>query len=543
MEDHSVLLSTYSDESPAVYADRVGRWQVASASPEHKKEKGQYLTPLEIARFMARLHGPMGQEEIRILDPGAGAGILACALCESLVNSPNAPKTIYVEAYENDLGLKQCLNDCLQHAQEWTKARGVKLEFNTSSEDFVMAYGDLLTDSPPLFSLTNKVVTPFDIAISNPPYFKIPKSDKRAQIAAAIVHGQPNIYAIFLMISALLLRRGGYLIAITPRSYATGLYFRLFRKKFFAKMRPEFIHVFHSRRDAFSRDDVLQENVILAAQRIDGWISKSTHALVKVSYSYGKRDLSRPKERWIPVGDVLDWCHEDKIFRIPATDKDDVIRRIVRAWDGDFRKYGLEISTGPIVPFRATSVVSSHGQVPQTHAPLLWMQNVTPMCIKWPVNEIKKQQFVVLNPTAMPLLIPNKNYVLLRRFSSKEQSRRLIAAPLLAGQLDTHLIGLENHLNYIHRPGSCLSEEEAYGLAVLLNSELLDTYFRIQNGNTQVSATELRAMPLPPLLKISEIGRVAMHFSEITPEILDNLVSSVLEIDLSQTKTPEIMLG
>jgi hypothetical protein len=35
------------------------------------------------------------------------------------------------------------------------------------------------------------------------------------------------------------------------------------------------------------------------------------------------------------------------------------------------------------------------------------------------------------------------------------------------------------------------------------------TYFRVVNGNTQVSATELRAMPLPPLKLIVEIGRRA----------------------------------
>jgi adenine-specific DNA-methyltransferase len=38
---------------------------------------------------------------------------------------------------------------------------------------------------------------------------------------------------------------------------------------------------------------------------------------------------------------------------------------------------------------------------------------------------------------------------------------------------------------------------------------LLDTYFRISNGNTQVSATELRMMPLPSLSVINAIGRKA----------------------------------
>ena len=532
-----------SHELPKAYADRIGRWHETSVSQEHKKALGQYLTPIEVAEFMARLHSPVRLREVRILDPGAGAGILACALCESLANSPDGPRKIFVEAYEVDPDLAQYLNNCLKYAQEWLKDRGIALEFLVSTEDFVMTYGETLIDSPRLFSLTKRTIIPFDVVISNPPYFKIAKSDRRAQAAAAVVHGQPNIYAIFMAISASLLKQGGYLTAITPRSYTAGPYFRLFREKFFANMRPEFIHIFHSRRDAFQHDDVLQENVILSARRVDGWISETKKPAVKVSHSFGIQDLSKSKERWVSLADILDWRNEDKVLRIPVTARDDVVTDILRSWDGDFHKYGLEISTGPVVPFRATSVISANGQVPQTHAPLIWMQNVTAMCVRWPVNTREKEQYVILSPIAMPLLLPAKNYVLLRRFSSKEQVRRLTAAPLLMGQLNTPLIGLENHLNYVHRPGGSLSEEEAYGFAVLLNSELLDAYFRIQNGNTQVSATELRAMPLPPLSQIIEIGRIALGSSEMNLELLDNLVINMLEIDYSQVRILEAVHG
>jgi adenine-specific DNA-methyltransferase len=107
------------------------------------------------------------------------------------------------------------------------------------------------------------------------------------------------------------------------------------------------------------------------------------------------------------------------------------------------------------------------------------------------------------------LLVPTANYVLLRRFSAKEEPRRLTAAPLLARDCSTTHIGLENHLNYICLPREGLATEEARGLAALLNSQVLDEYIRVVSGNTQVSATELRALPLPSRGFIVRLGRIA----------------------------------
>ena len=76
-----------------------------------------------------------------------------------------------------------------------------------------------------------------------------------------VVHGQPNIYALFMAATAALLRKGGEFLFITPRSFASGPYFRLFREKFFANIRPVGVHVFGSRREAFGRDEVLQESI------------------------------------------------------------------------------------------------------------------------------------------------------------------------------------------------------------------------------------------------------------------------------------------
>jgi len=53
-----------------------------SSSQEYRKERGQFFTPPEVATFMAELSANQRESPTRILDPGAGLGILSCAVCE-----------------------------------------------------------------------------------------------------------------------------------------------------------------------------------------------------------------------------------------------------------------------------------------------------------------------------------------------------------------------------------------------------------------------------------------------------------------------------
>jgi len=127
------------------------------------------------------------------------------------------------------------------------------------------------------------------------------------------------------------------------------------------------------------------------------------------------------------------------------------------------------------------------------------------------------------------LLLPPSNMVLLRRFSTKDDQRRLIAAPLLKEDLPFAWIGIENHLNYIYRPERPLTADEAFGLAAVLNSTLLDKYFRICNGNTQVGAAEIKAMPLPPIEALAKLGRKwRLSDSGVTQTAIDDLLACIV---------------
>lgn len=511
-------------ERPADYADRIGEWYAVRQSNRQRKDHGLFLTPVAVADFMAR-RVTAGVKKVRVLDPAAGAGILSCAAVEAIMSRDRTPDAIELVAYEVDPGLIAPLQAVLDHLVDWcrNRHRGF-LTVRIEAVDFIMANPGVLRPHG-LFPSEGREAAPFDVVIANPPYFKISKDDPRAAAVSEVVHGQPNIYALFMAVGAGLLRQGGDFVFITPRSFASGPYFRRFRAVFFDMVRPSSVHVFGSRRDAFRRDTVLQENVVFSGTRDDLWYRRHAAEPLSISSSRGVDDIDRFGVRMIAADAAIGLDTADKVFRLPICDEDEEALAVVDSWPSSLSDLGLNISTGPVVPFRATEFVTRAGRIPASHVPLLWMNHVHAMRTSWPLGRHKPE--FIARAGAEPLLVPNRNYVLIRRFSAKEQPRRLTAAPYIAADFATPEVGLENHLNYIHRPGGALSENEAWGLAALYSSRLLDTWFRAVNGNTQVSATELRAMPLPEREMVVALGRRTKPLADPMADV-DALVAEMV---------------
>lgn len=506
--------------TPSFFCERQAEIYINNSSQACRKKNGQFFTPVPIAKFMASLAKEDYGESINILDPGAGLGILSCSVCEILAKQKSIKK-IKITAYENDASLVKLLNESLLHTREWLYQEGITLKYEVIEKDFILSNAE------------QKEKQQFDLVISNPPYFKINKHDPRAQAIAEFVHGQPNIYFLFMGLSAKLLKKGGVFVFITPRSFATGTYFRVFRKIFFDFMSPVRVHVFESRKDAFRKDDVLQENIILKARK------DRPSKEVNISTSKRSEDLSDSKKHLVPFDHVIVRKDGDVVFRIPTDETDIQTIESVSKWDGNLGKYGIQISTGPVVPFRSTDyMVSKESQSREPIVPLLWMESVSPMKIQYPYingnNGRTKPQFIkdIAVTRQRRLLVRDSNFVLLRRFSAKEDPKRLTAAPLFKGKLNSEFLGIENHLNYIYRPDGSLTEDEAIGIAALLNSSILDKYFRVSNGNTQVNATEIRNMPLPPLPVIVAIGEKIGKLKSPTIKQIDNALKQILGSDL-----------
>jgi adenine-specific DNA-methyltransferase len=333
------------------------------------------------------------------------------------------------------------------------------------------------------------------------------QKDTRARLVKDIAQGRTNMYTMFMSLAASSLRAGGRYVSITPRSFASGAYFSHFRRQFFATIAPELIHLFDSRRAAFEDAQVLQENIILAGVK-KGVVSVDPPS-VAISRSRGLDDLAHPLIQRAPRRFIIDDKQKDPVLHLPDSDIDTHLLQAFRRWNAILATYGLEISTGPVVPFRSSDMLASVDKVKQGEAvPLLWLQHVRRMHVAWPLQNFEKPQGV-LRQASQKLFVKNATQVILRRFSAKEEPRRITAAVLPGGTFGTEQIALENHLNYLYRPGGTLSYEEAVGIAAFLNSTLVDRYFRITNGNTQVNATELRKLPLPPWERLARIGEQA----------------------------------
>lgn len=495
---------------------------MSTTSNGSKKEKGQFFTPIEIARFMSEQLSTK-KEDISILDPGCGTCVLSCALIESLVQQRTV-RSIRLVVYETDSGVVAYTKQALFYLAETLKNQGVYFDYVVCEDDFILQNCQALNFSP---ALIQEDADKHDFIISNPPYFKLSKDDSRVKATQRIVDGQPNIYSLFMAISAGLLNKSGELIFIVPRSFASGRYFRLFREYFLGAINISFIHLFNTRKDTFAKDNVLQETIIVKGFRRD---EMTDDRRICISYSEGITDLNASRQKVYPYADIVDTTSKDKIIHLPINAREEAIIRLFKSWSGSLNKYNIQISTGPVVAFRMEDSLCDK-PVASDVAPLFWLHNVVKMLVDHPVEYKGKKQYIKISAQTQRVLIPNRNYVFLRRFSAKDDKSRLIAAPYFCNKTNAHYIGVENKLNYIYRPKGHLDRTEVIGISALLDSDLFDDYFRTFNGNVNVSATELRSMPLPDLEIIKSIGEKLILKNNFSIENVNEIVNNYFQIN------------
>jgi adenine-specific DNA-methyltransferase len=475
-------------------AERVDLYRVDACrklDSEQRSKMGQFFTPTPIARFMASLFED-STEAIRLLDAGAGVGTLTAAYAENVCQHDTRPHTVSVIAYELEPLLVEYLHSTLVECQEACQECRVEFTGKVLEEDFIHAGVEMLRGG--LFPVERYS---FNRAILNPPYRKVRSDSRYRRLLSGIGIETSNLYAAFLAIAVGLLESGGELVAITPRSFCNGPYFKPFRKLFLDSMALRRIHVFESREEAFSADDVLQENIIFHA------VKHGERGKVLISASHGAA-VDSMTIRQVDYEQVVKPDDPDLIIHIATSEMD----QFVLDWIGVFRHalddLGIAVSTGRVVDFRAREFLRSDPD--GDTMPLIYPAHFHNGFIQWPKPGSKKPNGIVLASPTESLLLSSGNYVLVKRFSAKEERRRVVAAIYDSQRIRAPYVGFENHLNVYHRANAGLPMEAAKGLALFLNSTLVDSYFRQFNGHTQVNAADLRMLRYPSWEILESLG-------------------------------------
>ena len=462
---------------------------LGSKSIDTRKTLGQFFTGSIVSDYMASLINKPKSKTVRILDAGAGVGILTASTALHCLDL--GCKAVHAVLYELDNEAIPNLEQTLKVVRNaFSQQRGV-FTYEIRCEDFILMRPD-----------KDENTHSFDVSVINPPYFKYSVKDSPyAKVAADLYHGDPSIYASFMAIVMACMKDGGQMVTITPRSFTNGLYFKGFRSYLLTKSALNLMHIFKYRDKVFKNNDstVLQENVICR------FIKGRNQGKITVCSSNCDASISYTNEEQYPVELIIDSSNDQKIIRIPESAYEAGILKQAETFFTTFEGAGYFISTGRIVEHRTRKYITKDTNAPNS-IPLYRPHNVTPLTTKWTGSHRKEVSFM-LNDGHEKHTIKNRTFVLLKRFSAKDEKRRLVAGVHLKGMHNCDFIGFGNKINYIGLSSGNLTKIEAYGLAAVFNSSFMDRYFRCISGNTQVNATEIRVMKFPSREQVNEIGK------------------------------------
>jgi tRNA1(Val) A37 N6-methylase TrmN6 len=485
------------------------RREVSESLDEGRRAQlGQYMTPSRIARYMASLFNEPATEEIALLDAGAGIGSLTAAFLERVQGGWGPVRRIDAQAYEIDPALVPALAANLHDYQQFALGFGVRFCPQLEHEDFIVSVTR---------TMWAQEQPQFDCVILNPPYKKITSDSLHRKMLRSVGIETVNLYSAFVALCIKCLKPGGELVAIIPRSFCNGPYYKPFRELIFRETALLQIHLFASRTKPFGEDDVLQENLIIHLRKSE----PQGQVLISTSADDSFADLQTTA---FDFGHIVPPDDPERVIHIP-TGHDSGSLTLPPSFSFSLTDLGITVSTGPVVDFRVKAYLRPMPD--ETTVPLLYPAHFAAKHLDWPKPDFKKSNAIQVNGETAKWLYPTGHYVVVKRFSSKEEKKRIVARIVSPTELPSSAYGFENHLNVFHHRKKGLAEELALGLAVYLNSTLVDQYFRQFNGHTQVNATDLRLLKYPSAAVLRHLGHWARDLSEFDQVLVDQKVSSL----------------
>ena len=438
---------------------------------EIRKKKGQFFTPAEVSMRMAAVESEYPKNQwIRVLDPGAGNGILSFAVIDKLLRS--GYKRLDITLIETDTEILPVLEYTITKIRQICESYHAECFIHYVDQNFILWESSYL----------------YDIVICNPPYMKVRKDSVEATAMKTYVYGQPNLYGLFMAKAIELLCDNGQYIFITPRSWTSGKYFTKVRNFLQKELNIKEIDLFSSRDEVFQGEKVLQETMILYGEK--GHIQDE-----QIKINILKDGTLGTGNSFLAAAHQIKFKGSEQYLLLPENESDLKIIDIMSDMNDSFESCGYHFKTGPVVEFRNLDHI--HEIYQNGDIPMYRSIHIRNGALQFPVDT-QKAQYVSREEES--LLIPNQNTILVRRLSMKEDLKRIQACKYFADEntdLNTEFMTVENHVNYLTRKdGTEMTRNEIDQLFDILMSDMYERYIRLINGSTQINAGELNKLPL-----------------------------------------------
>jgi adenine-specific DNA-methyltransferase len=546
----SDLFEPYRARSPEV-AD-----YLHLVSSEQRKRFGQFATPPAIVRRMLASVGYTPAPAIlgrRLLDPACGSGIFLVEALRIHLRAQQLTGVPLGEWYPRaaaalvglDIDPTACLfarfnlatvlaPSILRWAAEHGQVRPPP--FAIYCLDTLRTFANEAAGSqlfeyehrPPL-----RLGRQFDFVTGNPPYHKIsPLSPALRQAFVESLYGHPNAYGLFLHAGIEMLADGGHLSFIVPRSMLSGLYFQNLRR--FIEKRAAIREIIHIARRRNVFENVLQGTMILTLARLPAPEQSVSVQCVRELADLTSLSAASAAVSQVRITQRLNgltvWFVDD------SAQTYDIIDRIIANHPLlSSLEVGCTARTGQIVWNRVKALLTT--QEDPTSRPLVWATDVSRFDFRFNAAGSTRPCYLKLAPTTQSLVVRGPS-LLIQRVTADEQPHRLVACvpeAFCAQYPEGYFV--ENHLNLIQTP--LRSQIDLFYLLGLVNSQIAEFFFRVMNGNTQVSATELNLLPVPRGTFESEIAALARRIQECS----DRVERDRLETALNQAVASAYGLG
>ena len=487
------------------------RLRVSRATTAQTKSLfGQFFTPASTAQFMAGLFTSTASNECRLLDAGAGIGSLSSAFLEHCSAGALPLVRVDLSAFEMDASLHDELSDSLAACAHRTSDH-IAIGYQLFGGDFIEAA---------INRIQFRQDVDFTHAILNPPYKKISSDSRHRSLLRAVGIETVNMYSAFVALAIEMMAEGGQIVAIIPRSFCNGPYYRPFRELLLQRCSIEQMHLFDSRNTAFKDDGVLQENVIIKLRRgaLQGDVVVTTST---------DDQFANVESRTYSFDEIVSSTDAERFIHIPTSEQSDA-GAMCPPLTHSLEDIGVAVSTGPVVDFRMREHL--HHTPEEGDVPLLYPGHFSGGKIEWPKPDFKKPNAITHNADTAKWLFPKGHYCVVRRFSSKEERRRIVANVVDPKAFpDNNMLGFENHLNVFHDKKAGLPPALTHGLSAFLNTTMVDETFRRFSGHTQVNATDLRTMKYPSRDALITLGKWAMRQSSLSQQTIDEQLLIVMQ--------------